>query len=106
MRLSENAPKLSFSLKSTPFKEALKGIEEIEKGIQQFANTFPEEQKQAKKIFQTFCDSYIKIITYSTVSLMNDSRNFSDMLVTDNGYLNAFKKRLNTYWRNIQRSNR
>jgi len=54
MRLSDNAPKLSFSLKSTPFKEALKGIEEIERGIQQFTNTFPEEQKQAKKSSRHF----------------------------------------------------
>ena len=50
------------SLKGTTLEEAFKGVEEVNEALNQFADSFPEEQKQAKEIFQAFCSSYVKIM--------------------------------------------
>ena len=50
------------SLKGTTLEEAFKGVEEVNEALNQFADSFHEEQKQAKEIFQAFCSSYVKIM--------------------------------------------
>lgn len=85
------------SLKGMPFEEAFKGADEINKALKKFIDSFPEEQKQAKEVFQTFCSSYIKIINSWTESMIGSSRSFADMLAKGEISADAYNNMVNTY---------
>jgi methyl-accepting chemotaxis protein len=84
------------SLKGTTLEEAFKGVEEVNEALKQFADSFPEEQKQTKEIFQTFCSSYVKIMNSWTASTRDVSRTLPDMLSKGEISADAYKKIVNT----------
>lgn len=51
------------SLKKTPLEKTCQSLEELNNLVKKIAESFPEEQKQAKEILQTLWDSYHKIIS-------------------------------------------
>jgi len=85
------------SLKGTAFEAASKGVEEVNKAVKQFADSFPEEEKQAKETFQTLSNSFIKMMNSWNTSMMEASGSFSDMLGKGEISTNAYEKMINIY---------
>jgi hypothetical protein len=88
---------LAEALKGTAFEAASKGIEEVNKAVKQFVDSFPEEEKQAKETFQIFSNSFIKMIDSWNTSMVEASRTFSDMLGRGEISPGAYRKVINMY---------
>jgi hypothetical protein len=87
------------SLKGTAFEAGSKGIEEVNKAVKQFADSFPEEEKQARETFQIFSDSFIKMMNSWNTSMMEASVTFSDMLGKGEISPNGYEKMIDMYGR-------
>jgi len=85
------------SLKGTAFEAGSKGIEEVNKAVKKFTDSFPEEEKQAKETFQIFTDSFSKMMNSWNTSMMEASRTFSDMLGKGEISPNGYKKMIDMY---------
>ncbi len=87
------------SLKGTAFEAGSKGIEEVNKAIKQFVDSFPEEEKQAKETFQVFTNSFIKMMNSWNTSMMEASVTFSDMLGKGEISPSSYEKMIDMYGR-------
>lgn len=85
------------SLRGTIFKEVSKGVEDVNKAVKQFISSFPEEEKQAREIFQTFSNSFIKVMNSWNTSMRKAGETFSDMLRKGEISSDAYKEVVNIY---------
>jgi hypothetical protein len=88
---------LAESLRGTALEQMFKGVEEVNKAVKQFADSFPEEEKQAKETFQVFTNSFIKMMNSWNTSIREASRTFSEMLGKGEISPNAYKKVMTMY---------
>ena len=88
---------LAESLRGTALEQMFGAVEEVNKAVKQFADSFPEEEKQAKETFQVFTNSFIKMMNSWNTSMIEASRTFSEMLGKGEISPNAYKKVMKMY---------